>query len=215
MAIPQDCEISIERKSEVRATLLCINEKIKTVDNAIAGIQRRFEERIDQLQNEFQNEFQNAFKRGMIIMWSGSLHEMPEGWASCDGREGRPDLRNRFVIGAGNRYTIGQDGGKESHNHTGATGDHGLTEVELPPHSHLIGKAVEKHIVVPPTGNDHDYAYYLTSDGINRNESRRPNVVKPNVKTDDGNCQGSGHSHPIAPDSNIPPYYALAFIIKI
>jgi hypothetical protein len=45
---------------------------------------------------------------GGIIMWSGS--DVPEGWALCDGSDGTPDLRNRFVVGSGDAYAIGETG---------------------------------------------------------------------------------------------------------
>ena len=49
---------------------------------------------------------------GVIVMWSGT--EVPEGWALCDGESGTPDLRNRFVVGAGDTYEQGETGGSTS-----------------------------------------------------------------------------------------------------
>ncbi len=37
--------------------------------------------------------------RGMITMWSGDITKIPPGWALCDGTNGTPDLRGRFVLG--------------------------------------------------------------------------------------------------------------------
>ena len=48
---------------------------------------------------------------GGIIMWSGDF--VPSGWALCDGQAGRPDLRDRFVVGAGSRYPTGEAGGND------------------------------------------------------------------------------------------------------
>ncbi len=59
---------------------------------------------------------------GGIIMWSGSIGNIPAGWALCDGSNGTPDLRDRFIVGAGNSYAVGATGGSTSHNHGGATG---------------------------------------------------------------------------------------------
>ena len=36
---------------------------------------------------------------GAILMWSGSSDLIPDGWLLCDGTNGTPDLRNRFVVG--------------------------------------------------------------------------------------------------------------------
>ena len=51
--------------------------------------------------------------KGGIIIWSGSVNDIPAGWVLCDGSNGTPDLRDRFVLGAGNNYTVGATGGKK------------------------------------------------------------------------------------------------------
>ncbi|MBR57409.1 MAG: hypothetical protein CMH54_05045 [Myxococcales bacterium] len=48
---------------------------------------------------------------GSIILWSGSVGSIPTGWGLCDGSDGTPDLRNRFVMGAGDSYSPGNTGG--------------------------------------------------------------------------------------------------------
>jgi hypothetical protein len=68
---------------------------------------------------------------GIIAMWSGAVVNVPSGWAICDGANGTPDLRDRFVVGAGNAYAPGNVGGSDSvsllttnlpsHSHTGST----------------------------------------------------------------------------------------------
>ena len=49
--------------------------------------------------------------KGAIIMWSGTVATIPDGFSLCDGSNGTPDLRNRFVIGAGSNYAVGATGG--------------------------------------------------------------------------------------------------------
>lgn len=44
---------------------------------------------------------------GIICLWSGAVVDIPEGWHLCDGTEDTPDLRNKFVIGAGDAYIPG------------------------------------------------------------------------------------------------------------
>lgn len=51
---------------------------------------------------------------GAIIMWSGATNAIPAGYVLCDGTNSTPDLRNRFVIGAGNSYAVGATGGGTS-----------------------------------------------------------------------------------------------------
>lgn len=46
--------------------------------------------------------------KGIICLWGGAIVDIPAGWALCDGNSGRPDLRDRFVIGAGNTYAVDQ-----------------------------------------------------------------------------------------------------------
>lgn len=56
---------------------------------------------------------------GLIVMWSGA--QVPAGWALCDGQNGTPDLRDRFVVGAGGSYAVGATGGVASHSHSHGT----------------------------------------------------------------------------------------------
>jgi len=68
--------------------------------------------------------------RGIICMWSGVGESIPNGWNICDGTNGTPDLRDRFIVGAGNDYQKGDIGGEDSVT---------LTIPHLPSHSHGIG----------------------------------------------------------------------------
>ena len=49
--------------------------------------------------------------RGCILLWSGSTSTIPGGWALCNGQNGTPDLRDRFVVGAGSTYAVAAKGG--------------------------------------------------------------------------------------------------------
>lgn len=67
---------------------------------------------------------------GFITAWWGTLANIPSGWALCDGANGTPDLRNRFIVGAGDSHTQGDTGGSKdavvvSHTHTSNTGTSG------------------------------------------------------------------------------------------
>lgn len=65
---------------------------------------------------------------GMIVLWSGDVGEIPAGWQLCDGTNGTPDLRNRFLVGAGDTYAVDANGGALTHVHpfTGDGHTHGL-----------------------------------------------------------------------------------------
>lgn len=64
---------------------------------------------------------------GGIIMWSGSVVNIPNDWALCDGTNGTPDLRDRFIVGVGSTYAPGDTGGSNSVT---------LTESDIPAHGH-------------------------------------------------------------------------------
>jgi len=51
---------------------------------------------------------------GTILLWSGSIATIPNGFALCDGSNGTPDLRNRFIINAGDAYAVDETGGSTS-----------------------------------------------------------------------------------------------------
>lgn len=117
---------------------------------------------------------------GVIVMWSGTITDIPAGWVLCNGANGTPNLRNRFVIGAGTRYAVGATGGEENHT---------LTANELPQHSHSIITALYEV-------TDGKYEGLLSV----RTDVRFPNETGP---------LGSAYPH-----NNLPPYYALCYIMK-
>lgn len=64
----------------------------------------------------------NIVPNGVILMWSGNSTNIPDGWALCDGKNGTPDLRGRFIIGESQKFPNQSVGGNETlnleHNHT-------------------------------------------------------------------------------------------------
>ena len=60
--------------------------------------------------------------KGIIVLWSGAIADIPAGWALCDGTLGTPDLRNKFIVAAGDTYAPGDAGGSVNHGHA-FTGD--------------------------------------------------------------------------------------------
>ena len=120
---------------------------------------------------------------GIIALWSGTIITIPSGWVLCDGTNATPDLRDRFIIGAGSTYTPDDVGGSTS------TGAHQLTIGEMPAHTHTGTWS-------PSAGAD---------DGSG---SASPTQVSLQTTSSTG---GDGtHAHA----SSLPPYYALAYIMK-
>ena len=64
------------------------------------------------------------FQKGMIILWYGPVVLIPTGWQLCDGSNSTPDLRNNFVLGAGDTYAPGATGGTVTHYHSGTLDGH-------------------------------------------------------------------------------------------
>jgi microcystin-dependent protein len=75
-----------------------------------------------------------AVPTGFIGMWSGAVGAIPAGWLLCDGTNGTPDLRGRFVVGAGGPLAVGTTGGQVSVNWS--VDGHALTVSEMPSHTH-------------------------------------------------------------------------------
>jgi hypothetical protein len=94
-----------------------------------------------------------AFPSGGIIMWSGSIASIPSGWLLCNGTSGTPDLRDRFVVGAGSTYAV---------NATGGFATYSLSTAQLPSHTHTgttssvdINHTHGVNIQSGATSNDH------------------------------------------------------------
>lgn len=135
----------------------------------------------------------NAIPSGVIVIWSGSAAAIPSGWYLCNGSNGTPDLRNRFVVGAGSTYAVGNTGGSAdaitvSHTHT--ISDSG--------HSHNVG------IPSRAVGNNAT-ALYSTSDGSTKS------TVTSDSATTGISINSAGAS---GTNANLPPYYALCYIQK-
>lgn len=138
----------------------------------------------------------SAIPAGFIGMWSGSA--IPAGWALCDGRNGTPDLRDKFVVGAGGNYTVGATGGETSASISGNTGETTLTVDQMPRHRHISG--------TKGYGSGEQF-YEIINNG--------PFPVKGPIFTgfEGGN---QSHSHSLSASvSTLPPYYSLAYIMKV
>lgn len=166
---------------------------------------------------------------GLIAMWSGAINAIPTGWFLCNGQNGTPDLRDRFIVGAGTTYAIGATGGANtvtlteaqmpSHTHTitatgtsASAGDHTHTIVD-PGHVHAMGNAAFFNQGVPLASSvgGNNLGIFNNSfsavTGISINAAGAHTHVISVTAT--AATTGGGQAH-----ENRPPYFALAYIMK-
>jgi hypothetical protein len=134
-----------------------------------------------------------------IVAFAGALQDIPSGWSLCDGQNGTPNLRNKFIVGAGDLYNVNTTGGRKdavlvSHNHAGSvtntTGSH-------------------NHFIPLWSGSG-------SGTGLTFGSSAARGV---------GTSSAGDHTHTVesvstvgtadVSNANLPPYYALAFIKQV
>jgi hypothetical protein len=157
-----------------------------------------------------------SFVTGMIVLWSGSIASVPSGWALCNGSNGTPDLRDRFVVGAGSTYAVNATGGSAnaitvSHTHTysGTTASNGA-------HSHFTFKDVNSSTFgltyaakQESSASNDDYNIRSSSNVADIYET---STAGAHNHTYTGTTDSTGTS---GTNANLPPYYALAYIMKL
>ena len=131
----------------------------------------------------------NGIPSGVIVIWSGSSASIPSGWYLCNGSNSTPDLRDRFVVGATSTYAVGATGGSKdaivvSHTHS----------VTDPGHSHTIG--FQNHTIDQNAG----------SAGLVKQGTSNTSTQTTGISIDSAGASGT--------NANLPPYYALCYIMK-
>ncbi len=174
---------------------------------------------------------QSVFTIGMIMMFYGDVNDIPSGWSLCDGNNGRPDLRDRFIVGVGTTYALGATGGTVSHTglvtasegahtHAGVTGETVLADDQIPAHNHRL--------YMWSSGSQGNAENIVSSPGIAGNQEGGFAYVENGSSgqqlVEDSGGGTTGHTHSISSDGahthtlsdldNRPPYYGLYFIIK-
>jgi hypothetical protein len=149
----------------------------------------------------------NAFVAGMIMLWSGSSATIPSGWLLCDGSNSTPDLRNRFVVGATSTYAVGATGGSAnaivvSHNHTATVATTSLTGT-------ITNQYVSGNSYGGTTGVFSQSNYDVDGDGGEGRPGRTINFDGSHTHTATISTEGSSGTN-----ANLPPYYALCYIMK-
>ena len=181
--------------------------------------------------------------QGGIILWSGAANSVPAGWALCDGQNNTPDLRDKFIVGAGSAYQPGDAGGAvtvqlttnelpaHTHSVTGTAASagnhtHGNTfAIEaVAAHTHEVNAVPSDDSIVYDRGPDYGWrAYGARESGGDDAEAASAGA---HTHTLSGSVSSGGsHSHTVsgtaasagsgAAFSILPPYYALCYIMKL
>lgn len=128
-----------------------------------------------------------AIPAGVILLWSGSIASIPAGWLLCNGSSGTPDLRDRFVVGAGGSYAVGATGGSATTT---------LIEANLPSHTHSISASG----TTAPANIDHTHGIGISSGAMSANNTHS------HSGTTGG--QSADHSHNINTDQGQISFFA-------
>lgn len=137
---------------------------------------------------------------GVIVMWGGSEADIPQGWVLCDGREIAPQV---FVPNLSGKFIVGYNRNDSDYESLGLTGGNkkiSLEEENTPPHRHLSGIC------------DNGKEMFLEYGALEKTSGNSA------LKGEGGTCSFQGYTSRDgkgAPFDNRPPYYVLAFIIKI
>lgn len=162
----------------------------------------------------YNKSLDSSIPSGTIITWYGVLGSIPSGFVLCDGSNGTPDLRNRFIVGAGNSYTLGATGGADTVT---------LTTAQMPSHAHTRGTM---NITGYFRSSRFKYEWPSTSGALTYSElnngsgggtasgngwyQSQLNFDASRNWTGETSWAGSSQAH-----ENRPPYYALYYIMKL
>lgn len=164
---------------------------------------------------------------GIIAIWSGSVATIPTGWRLCDGTLGTLDLRNKFIVGAGSTYNVGDTGGVDTVT---------LSVTQMPSHTHTVAgttaaAGVHSHTVSDPTHAHGINVMTLAAGGATSPGAPGAGATTPiatNTSTNGTGISivaGGAHQHSLSGTTssigggtsheNRPPYFALCYISKI
>ena len=162
-----------------------------------------------------------AVPSGVIVLWSGAANAIPTGWSLCDGTGSTPDLRDRFVVGAGSNYAVDATGGEATKT---------LGTANLPSHTHTDGtlSASTQSLTGDITKISECYNVAGGATGVftKKGTGNSPVTGSSSNSPTAGVDFDASHSHDVTGNTGdqggamgqsfsiLPPYYALAYIMK-
>lgn len=140
----------------------------------------------------------NIIPTGVITLWYGNIASIPSGWFLCDGGNSTPDLRDRFIVGAGSTYAVANVGGSAN--------------AVVVDHTHTANSVVtdpgHNHSYTAPAGAPNNAAGAIPDQITQQTLNTANAFTGVTVATSIANAGVSGSN------ANLPPYYALAYIMK-
>ena len=201
-------------------TIADLNTQIATLIggfNSLSGTVASFNSRLLSVEGRL-TTLEEAIASGIIVVWVGLIANIPVGWQLTDGTNGTPDLRNRFIIGAGSTYAVNAIGGSGNHTHTitGTTGGTALTINQMPAHTHPLNDPGHYHFQ-NAGDNNRPGPYYENSNNGNEGPINTNSAFTNITIGSTGANEAHTHTYSAttATTTNLPPYYALAYIMKV
>ena len=241
---PADGDLAKDGDNHIRLIKAAIKQTFPNIEGAVTathtqlnylvGVTSPVQTQLSSIQSQISAT--QSMPSGGIIMWSGSIVSIPAGWFLCNGLNGTPNLQDRFVVGAGSTYAVGATGGAATvaltpdqmpgHNHTFS----GNTGGQSANHTHSGGTDSQ---------GAHTHTAFTNRDSGGSSSTSRPTTGNPaltgsnNLSTDSDGAHAhnvwtygasNDHSHAYSGTTswvgsgwaheNLPPYYALAYIMK-
>lgn len=140
------------------------------------------------------------FPSGGIIIWSGGAAAVPDGWALCDGTNGTPDLRDRFVLGAGSSHRVGETGGSEEVT---------LTINQLAKHNHI------QYLGSKTSQSNSPWRSNLADGTGQVGKTLLDSSMSGYLQCSNSYSVSTGIVGANEPHPNMPPYYTLCYIMKL